>query len=525
MSAAVISSPMRSGYPALPEMPVVATAALAAFNGLQENQIKTTTGGGNMRLTVPAKSRSFGLLHIAEEVRVLELDGQDPGGKMGETKVGQDQNEKASDANTLCLMRTTLDKVLSKMVIVVPCKDETLSVIKSVISAIPSSCLVILVSNCERGERDRDLYMQQVEMVKAFARQGRHILAIHQKDPAAAAAFKAAGMLDLVNPSDGTIRNGKGEGMLLAIAVAAAFSRTRRYIGFVDADNLHPSSVNEYCRAFAAGFAMSLAPDRENTMVRLKWASKPKMRNGRIELVAEGRCSKVVNPWLNRLLMACGGNSGPRGMSDTDKDKGFITTGNAGEHAMTMDLALKLRMAAGYAIEPFHFVDLLERTQTLSVSGKAAAKQNHTAKGTADTGSSAAASRAGAGIKTPKPLDKPVRVLQVRTLNPHFHRSTDDDHITSMWAAGLGSIYHGTASYRHIQNSDGGPISKLRRELDAFAVERGGYDKETGELPRPRVYQPLEDMDMAMFREVLGSSLGAGSLRALGFVGWHSGTI
>jgi mannosyl-3-phosphoglycerate synthase len=475
-----------------------------------------------MRLTVPTIDRRFGLLHIAEEVRVLELDAHDPSGTMGEKKVGQDQDE-TSDGNTLCLTRKTLEKVLAEMVIVVPCKNESLAVIKSVISAIPNSCLVILVSNCERGEHDLDLYMQQVELAKALSRQGRNILAIHQKDATAAAAFQAAGMLDLVNPSDGTIRDGKGEGMLLAIAVAAAFFRTRRYIGFVDADNLHASSVNEYCRAFAAGFAMSSTPEHENTMVRLKWESKPKIRNGGIEFVAEGRCSKVVNPWLNRLLTACGGKDGLKGVSAADADKGFITTGNAGEHAMTMDLALKLRMAAGYAIEPFHFVDLLERTQIPSASRKSAEKESHTAKGTTYIGTSARANRANDGIKTPKPLDKPVRVLQVRTLNPHFHRSSDDDHITRMWAAGLGSIYHGTASYH--QKSDEGPISKLRRDLDTFAVERGGVDKETGELPRPRVYQPLEDIDMSIFREVLGSSLGIGTLRAFGLVGCGPGLV
>ncbi|KAK4237728.1 mannosyl-3-phosphoglycerate synthase [Achaetomium macrosporum] len=467
-----------------------------------------------MRLTLPSSSRSFGLLHIAEEVRVLDLDAQDPGGTEEESNNPQGQSE-ASGGDTVCLLRGTLDKVLSEMIIVVPCKDEALSVVKGVISAIPASCLTILVSNCERGEHDLDRYMQQVEMIKTFAGYGRNILAIHQKDATAGAAFQAAGMPNLIDPSDGTIRNGKGEGMLLGIAIAAAFFPTRRYIGFVDADNLHAGSVNEYCRAFAAGFAMSSSPDREDTMVRLRWASKPKMRNGQIEFVAEGRCSKIVNPWLNRLLMACGGgkrNSNLKSLSATDTDKAFITTGNAGEHAMTMDLALKLRMAAGYAIEPFHFVDLLERTQILSASGKTSERQNPT-------------DRANNGTKTPKPLDKPIRVLQVRTLSPHFHRASDNDHITRMWASGLGSIYHGTATYRHFQGSDDGPISKLRREIDAFAAERGAVDGETGELPRPRVYQALEDMDMARFGEVLGSSLGIGSLRAFGFAGGHPASV
>ena len=37
----------------------------------------------------------------------------------------------------------------------------------------------------------------------------------------------------------------------------------------------------------------------------------------------------------------------------------IIKTGNAGEHALTMSLALQLDFASGYGIETNHFVELI----------------------------------------------------------------------------------------------------------------------------------------------------------------------
>jgi mannosyl-3-phosphoglycerate synthase len=444
-----------------------------------------------MRLTRPTRSRTFGLLHIAEEAQVLELDSYGPTGTEKDKNGGE----------TVGFSRETLDRVLSQTVIIVPCKDEELGVIRGVISAIPAPCLVILVSNCERGGV-HDEYLQQVEMLRTFGGYRRQILAIHQKDIGAAAALRASGMAELLDPTDGTVRNGKGEGMLLAIALAATFSPERRYIGFVDADNFHGASVNEYCRAFAAGFAMS--PETEHCMVRLRWASKPKMRGGKVDFVPEGRCSRIVNSWLNKLLVPSTKHC--NGTKNTDS-KPFVTTGNAGEHAMTMDLALKLRMAAGYAIEPFHYIDVLARGHlSAGINGPNGARTTKSANG---------------GTKKtaqPGPLQKPVRVLQIRTLNPHFHRSSDDEHIRRMWASGLGSIYHGLAPYHAMPGSPASStISDLRRDMHAFAVENRGIDDATGELPRPRVYPAMEDADLNKFREVLEASVAKGSLTAVGF--------
>ncbi|SPQ26290.1 ab33b427-87f3-4efe-a4ee-96a1e802818e [Thermothielavioides terrestris] len=483
-----------------------------------------------MRLTAPSRSHNFGLLRIAEEVRVVELDAY---------REGQPTTNSAAGKSTICFSDETLGHVLSNMAVVVPSKDEELSVVRDVISAIPAPCVVILVSNCPRRP-SADPYLQQVAMLEEFGGYGRQVVAIHQKDARAAAAFRAAGLPELLDPTDGTIQHGKGEGMLLGIALAAALCPERRYIGFVDADNFNAVSVNEYCRAFAAGFAMSRDPEIEHTMVRLKWASKPKLRqDGRFENVAEGRCSRIVNPWLNRVFAASRGRPSAATALGADAECPFVTTANAGEHAMTMGLALKLRIAAGYAIEPFHFVDLLERGHLLPLSepepqpepeppGKTNGRTIGNKKNDDNRSTVLPTNHSKpAPDRPPRALDRPVSVLQVRTINPHFHRASDEHHIRGMWAAGLGCIYHGLAAYRSAPDEDrdkdkdkdsgdggGGAIAELREEMVHFA---------DGALPCPRIYPALEDLDMAVFvRELLFKSTTGGkegqTLSAFGLV-------
>ena len=465
---------------------------------------QTPLSNNDMRLALPPRTRKFGSLLIAEEARVLELDTRPGNGKDTETDRSGSSQSATRGTRTACFSGQSLDRVLTEMVIVVPCKNEELSVIEGVISAIPAHCLVILVSNCWRREDGNDQYKKQVNMVKEFGGFGRQILAIHQKDVAAAAAFRDSGMSELIDPADGTIRNGKGEGMLLGVALAAAFCPERRYIGFVDADNFNAGSVNEYCKAFAAGFAMSPHPELEDTMVRLRWASKPKLRDGRLDFVTEGRCSKVVNEWLNKLLAPSpeSRNGTCKMQPEGEPNKSFVTTGNAGEHAMTMHLALKLRMAAGYAIEPFHFINLLEMGQVLQRNG------GHNPCMTTTSPELDSATRCST-------TDKPVRVFQVRTLSPHLHRSSGDEHIRRMWAAGLGSIFHGLAPYHAMPRTDIAPVSELRQRLRDYAATNKGIDDATGELPSPTIYPALEGIDMQKFRGRLAQS---SSLKSFGLV-------
>jgi mannosyl-3-phosphoglycerate synthase len=236
-----------------------------------------------------------------------------------------------------------LRTVESRMVIVVPCMNESRSVIEGVLSGIPHDCLIVLVSNSDKLPVDR--YEIEAQTLEQFCRlAGRSAISVHQKDPGLAAAVKAAGMEELIG-EDGLVRAGKGEAMLIGMALAAMTGR--RHLGYVDADNYVPGAVHEYCKAYAAGLHLAESP---YSMVRISWHSKPKLRDGRLFFSRRGRSSEITNEWLNRFLAEYSGFG-------TE----VIATGNAGEHAMTLDLGLKLRLAGGFAVEPYEYMDLFEQ--------------------------------------------------------------------------------------------------------------------------------------------------------------------
>src|SRR3954447_7238018 len=238
-----------------------------------------------MRLADSFRSERFGAVRIHELQRVIELDsgalseaGQ-PGVSAGSRVVGPE----------------ALRAVESQMVIVVPCMNESRSVIEGVLSGIPHDCLIVLVSNSDRRPVDRfEIEAQTVEQFCRLA--GRPAVTIHQKDPGVAAAFKAAGMPELID-DEGLVRNGKGEAVLIGMALAALSGRA--YVGFVDADNYVPGAVHEYCKAYAAGLHLADSPF---SMVRISWQSKPKLRDGRLFFSRRGRSSEVTNEWLNRSI-------------------------------------------------------------------------------------------------------------------------------------------------------------------------------------------------------------------------------
>src|SRR5919107_1021135 len=75
-----------------------------------------------------------------------------------------------------------LSNIFKQMAIVIPVKNEKLSILEGVLSGIPNECLIIIVSNSERTS-DTDRYLMEVEMVKQYARfTGKRIMVIHQKD-------------------------------------------------------------------------------------------------------------------------------------------------------------------------------------------------------------------------------------------------------------------------------------------------------------------------------------------------------
>jgi mannosyl-3-phosphoglycerate synthase len=276
------------------------------------------------------------------------------------------------------------------------------------------------------------------------------IVVVHQKDPALAAAFASAGYPQLLG-DDGLIKDGKAEGMILATALARVAGK--KYVGFVDADNYFPGAVLEYIREYSAGFSLSKSP---YSMVRISWHSKPKIVESSLFFAKWGRVSSRTNQVLNDLI---GHHTG----FGTE----VIKTGNAGEHALSMDLAMLLRFAPGYAIEPYHFIDLWEKF--------------------------------GGVLPSPHPEVMPenVEIFQIESRNPHLHEAKGDEHLEVMGIDALRAVY---------QSSICPP--QLKEELLAEMRERGHVGQ--GEEPEPLVcYPPLAQLDLGRFRETLAERGGS----------------
>ncbi|KAK4463884.1 mannosyl-3-phosphoglycerate synthase [Cladorrhinum samala] len=476
-----------------------------------------------MRITLPTQSRQLGPICIMQQIDVLELESRPtrrsrvrPSSASASASATATATASASASapvvaaaaaaaaahpDSVAFPNHVLEAVFEKMVIIVPCKDEPVKTIQNVLRGIPPDCAVILVSNCSGG------YRAKASMLEGACRYGREAVLVHQKYRGAAAAFDAVGVPELLDRAapgrhETKIRDGKGEGMYLGIAMARTFFPDREYVGFVDADNQVPGSVNEYCRVYAAGFTLSKQycgesgdsgdDDSEHVMVRISWPSKPKVRDGEISFdEPEGRSSRVVNSFLNRLFAE------PFG--DASK---FITTGNAGEHAMTMDMALSSRWANGYAIETYQFMDPFLRA-----------------------GSSLRETRAEGSLHALPNSSSPVRILQIGTVNPHFHRQGNDVHILRMWAAGLGAIWHSLGGFPGstgvIPGVGKDTIADLKSAMKAYALENGGIGTEE-DLPQPRVYPAMDRLDFDEFENVLMSKRYLGEHGAPLFFGFDS---
>jgi mannosyl-3-phosphoglycerate synthase len=386
-----------------------------------------------MRLADSFRSERFGAVRIHELQRVIELD----------SGAVADAGQPAVSAGSRVVGPEALRAVETQMVIVVPCMNETRSVIEGVLSGIPHDLLIVLVSNSDRLPVDR--YEIEAQTVEQFCRlAGRSAITVHQKDPGLAAAFKAAGMDEIIDDA-GLIRSGKGEAMLVGMALAAMTGR--KYLGYVDADNYVPGAVHEYCKAYAAGLHLAESP---YSMVRISWHSKPKLRDGRLFFSRRGRSSEVTNEWLNRSVAE---------YSNFGTD--VIATGNAGEHAMSLDLGLKLRLAGGFAVEPYEYVDLFEQFGGVLASSH------------------------------PDVMASSVPVLQIETRNPHFHDDKGEEHVQGMRMQALNVLYHSEVT-----------LPAVRQAILDFMVAQGAL--ETGqEPPRERVYPPVGTLALDLLYDAL----------------------
>lgn len=392
-----------------------------------------------MRLEQSHRTERFGAVRIHELQRVVQLDSGDAAGADGDGVVSHD----------------AIRAIERQMVVVVPCMNETRRVIEGVLSGIPHGCLIVVVSNSARHPVDR--FEMETQTVEQFCRAAdRPAVIVHQRDPGLAAALKAAGMPELID-SAGLVHAGKGEAMLIGMALAALTGR--RYLGYIDADNYVPGAVHEYVKVYAAGLHLAANP---YAMVRISWHSKPKLRDGRLFFSRRGRSSEITNAFLNRLVAEYSGFG-------TE----VIATGNAGEHAFTLDLGLRMRLAGGFAVEPFEYVDLFEQFGGVLE-----------------------------GARHPDVMAASVPVLQIETRNPHFHDNKGDEHVQGMRMQALNVLYHSPVT-----------LPAVRAAILDFMVAEGAL-LPGREPPRERIYPPVGSLALDVLWDALETE--ATSLRQIG---------
>ncbi len=389
-----------------------------------------------MRITYPYQAERLGAVRVYALQQVFELDSE-PASPEGDTSWGTTVSHVPSEA---------IIDVQRRMAIVVPCRDEKLKVLEGVLTGIPHSCLLIFVSNSSRDPVDR--YVSERDTVERFCRFAqRSAVAVHQRDPALARAFVKAGLPEIVTP-EGLVRDGKGEGMVAGTMLALLAGKD--YVGFIDADNYVPGSITEYVKAYAADFHLAHSP---YAMVRISWRSKPKVLDGTLFFTRWGRTSSTTNRFFNELI---GDHTG----FGTEA----VSTGNAGEHAITLELALKLRFASGYAVEPYELLYLFEQYGDIDPE----------ARGPVDD---------------PELMHDGIQVFQVETCNPHFHEDKGREHVESMRRLSLNVLCHSSIC-----------PPRLREEIAAFLSDGAPA------VPPPElgpIYPPLAGVDSDVFLAVL----------------------
>ena len=363
-----------------------------------------------MLIERPAKLERYGSIRLYDVVRVTALDGL---------------GFRGSRPNLVHVDEETALDIASRMAFVVPVKDEDIFTLEGVLSGIPHASRVIIVSASSREPVDR--YSDEVRLAKIIhSITGRPLTIIHQNDPAWGEALKGTELEPLLD-GNGSVRRGKGEGMVLGVIAAAALGAD--YIGFIDSDNYVPGAVNEYARAYIAGFSLADSP---YTMIRIKWPFKAKPETGEIYLRKRGRVSMNTNMILNYAISL---------LRKIETD--IVKTANSGEHALTTSMALKMLWAGGFAIEPYQLVFLLERCWL----------------GLED----------GLCPFTPEG----VTIYQIETRNPHIHAERGDEHIVDMIVSSVATIYHSKLA-----------TEKLRDRIK-FLLQNYDYD---GDIPVPQVY-------------------------------------
>lgn len=341
-------------------------------------------------------------------------------------------NLKMSSSSTRAFGYQELSDIFKQMAIVIPVKNEKLSVLEGVLSGIPNECLIIIVSNSERTS-NVDRYSMEVEMVKQYARfTDKKIMVIHQKDEELGKIFKKVNYNSILDSKRKSVRNGKAEGMIIGILLAKM--QSKGYVGFIDSDNYFPGAVNEYVKIFATGFAMSTTP---YSNVRILWRSKPKIVDNKIRFPRWGRISQTSNKYLNALISSITG---------TQND--IIATGNAGEHALSMPLAENLSYSSGYSVEPYEFINILEKyggllppsSSSTALTASLPQSQSPQVSLKSFVSLSSATNTTTSKSTDAEIMKKGVEIFQIESRDPHLHEEKGDEHLADMMEDSLLAI-------------------------------------------------------------------------------------
>lgn len=379
-----------------------------------------------MRIGLPTNSERYGSNLFYSVQKVYELDG------------GLDVDEEFSSPFHVIrqISISNLNLIEKEMAVVIPIKNERLRLLEGVLAGIPNACFPIILSNSQREPTDR--FSMECSLLNSFCHSAKKKYAVfHQRSAQLAQLFIEAGYTHLLD-DEGLVRNGKAEGMISGLLIAQLLGK--KYVGFIDSDNYFPGAVLEYVRLFSAGFAQART---DYSMVRVQWHSKPKIVDNEMFFARLGRVSRITNQYLNQLL---GLNSG----FETD----ILLTGNAGEHAMSMELALRMKYSAGFSVEAHHFISLLESFGGLIPT------------------------------QFPEVVSSGAEVFQIQSRNPHFHDFTKgDEHLNEMIESSLSVIYHSAVCPESLRK-------QILEELFRLKIL-----KKKQEPAKPRYYPNLHDIN------------------------------
>ncbi len=389
-----------------------------------------------MRIESGKQVEHLGAVRVHPVRRVLELDSG--------ARIPSQIKESLEPQR---IEREVIADIQQKLAIVLPIKDEDLKVFEGVLSGIPHDCLMIVMSNSQRGEID-NLKTEREILDRFCTATKRNAIIIHQKDPRLGEALADSGYSQILDES-GLVRSGKAEGMIIGILLALVLGK--EYVGFIDTDNYIPGAVWEYAQHYAIGFTLSDSP---YAMTRILWRYKPKI-SGELYFKKWGRVSEVTNRYMNHFIST-------KGKFETD----VIKTANAGEHAMSLQLAKKLTYATGYGVETQELMSIFEQfSGLLPIVDKTAA-------------------------------EKGVDIIQTETINPHIHEERGEEHlIQDMLVPSLSVIYHNPLC----EDTTRQLIAKHLVELECIPSGR--------DVPQSRILPPPESADTRKLTGIMDNYL------------------